>query len=166
MYEGSLQQFSLPHKYDAIIIPTGSFCLIENRVDSINALKCFYEHLNPGGRLIVDIMLPHKWKTGEIHTSTFSLPSGDGITLENKSIEIDWLNQVTVSYLKYEKWSKGQLVQTELQRFALRWYGIEEFILLLESIGFSNITRSTEYVYEKEPSNANQTITFEAVRKE
>ncbi|MCZ2992153.1 class I SAM-dependent methyltransferase, partial [Acinetobacter baumannii] len=68
--------------------------------------------------------------------------------------------------LKYEKWSKGQLVQTELQRFALRWYGIEEFILLLESIGFSNITRSTEYVYEKEPSNANQTITFEAVRKE
>ncbi|MBL2179710.1 class I SAM-dependent methyltransferase, partial [Klebsiella pneumoniae] len=86
------------------------------------------------------------WKTGEIHTSTFSLPSGDGITLENKSIEIDWLNQVTVSYLKYEKWSKGQLVQTELQRFALRWYGIEEFILLLESIGFSNITRSTEYV--------------------
>ena len=59
----------------------------------------------------------------------FLLPSGDGITLENKSIEIDWLNQVTVSYLKYEKWSKGQLVQTELQRFALRWYGIEEFIL-------------------------------------
>ncbi len=48
----------------------------------------------------------------------FSLPSGDGITLENKSIEIDWLNQVTLSYLKYEKWSKGQLVQTELQRFA------------------------------------------------
>lgn len=48
----------------AIIIPTGSFCLIENREDSINALKCFYEHLNPGGRLIVDIMLPYDWKTG------------------------------------------------------------------------------------------------------
>ena len=110
-------------------------------------------------------MLPHKWKTGEIHTSTFSLPSGDGITLENKSIEIDWLNQVTVSYLKYEKWSKGQLVQTELQRFAaLVWN--RRVYTSLESIGFSNITRSTEYVYEKEPSNANQTITFEAVRKE
>ncbi|AVP48171.1 class I SAM-dependent methyltransferase [Bacillus cereus] len=166
LYEGSLQQFSISHKYEAIIIPTGSFCLIENRVDSINALKCFYEHLNPGGRLIADIMLPHDWKTGEIHTSTFSLPSGDGITLENKSIEIDWLNQVTVSYLKYEKWSKGHLVQTELQRFALRWYGIVEFKLLLESIGFSNITCSAEYVYEKEPSNANQMITFEALRNE
>ena len=76
----------------------------------------------------------------------FSLPNGDGITLENKSIEIDWLNQTTLSYLKYEKWSKGQLVQTELQRFAVRWYGIEEFKLLLESIGFSNITCSADYV--------------------
>ena len=94
------------------------------------------------------------------------MPSGDGITLENKSIEIDWLNQVTVSYLKYEKWSKGQLVQTELQRFAMRWYGIEEFKLLLESIGFTDITCSADYVYEKQPSNAEQIITFEAVRKE
>ncbi|MEC2303012.1 class I SAM-dependent methyltransferase, partial [Bacillus cereus] len=68
--------------------------------------------------------------------------------------------------LKYEKWSKGQLVQTELQRFAVRWCGIEEFKLLLESIGFSNITCSAEYDYEKEPSNANQMITFEAMRKE
>jgi hypothetical protein len=50
--------------------------------------------------------------------------------------------------------------------FAMRWYGIEEFKLLLESIGFSNITCSADYVYEKEPSNANQIITFEAVRNE
>lgn len=77
------------------------------------------------------------------------MANGDGITLENKSIEIDWLNQTTLSYLKYEKWSKGQLVQTELQRFAVRWYGIEEFKLLLESIGFSNITCSADYVFEK-----------------
>lgn len=94
------------------------------------------------------------------------MPSGDGITLENKSIEIDWLNQVTLSYLKYEKWSRGQLVQTELQRFAIRWYGVEEFRLLLESIGFSNITCFADYVYEKEPSNADQMFTFEAVRNE
>ncbi len=81
-------------------------------------------------------MLPYDWKTGEIHTSTFSLPNGDGITLENKSIKIDWLNQVTLSYLKYEKWSKGQLVQTELQRFAVCWYGIEEFKLLFRKYWF------------------------------
>ncbi len=150
--------------YEAIIIPAGSFCLIENREDSLDALKCFYKHLVPGGRLIVDLELPHGWKTGEISTSTFSLPNGDGITLEKKSIEIDWLNQFTVSYLKYEKWRQGKLIQTELQRFGLRWYGIEEFKLILESIGFSHITCSDDYVYEKQPSNAGQIITFQAIR--
>ena len=67
----------------------------------------FYEHLNPGGRLIVDIMLPYDWKTGRFIHRLFLLPNGDGITLENKSIEIDWLNQVTLSYLKYENGVKG-----------------------------------------------------------
>ncbi|MBG9799128.1 class I SAM-dependent methyltransferase [Brevibacillus laterosporus] len=165
LYEGELQNFSLSFNYGAIIIPTGSFCLIENREDSLDALKCFYKHLVPGGRLIVDLELPHDWKTGKITTSTFSLPNGDGITLENKSLEMDLLNQFTVSYLKYEKWHQGKLIQTELQRFALRWYGIEEFKLILESIGFSDITCSADYVYEKQPSNASQIITFEAVRK-
>ncbi|MBG9774462.1 class I SAM-dependent methyltransferase [Brevibacillus laterosporus] len=165
LYEGELQNFSLSFNYGAIIIPTGSFCLIENREDSLDALKCFYKHLVPGGRLIVDLELPHDWKTGKITTSTFSLLNGDGITLENKSLEMDLLNQFTVSYLKYEKWHQGKLIQTELQRFALRWYGIEEFKLILESIGFSDITCSADYVYEKQPSNASQIITFEAVRK-
>ncbi|MBH5316392.1 class I SAM-dependent methyltransferase [Paenibacillus sp. GSMTC-2017] len=166
LYEGKLQGFSLPYKYEAIIIPTGSFCLIEKREDSLNALNCFYNHLVTGGRLIVDLELPHSWKTGEISTSTFSLPNGDGITMESKSIEIDWLNQYTVSYIKYEKWHQGKLSQTELQRFAMRWYGVDEFKLILEGIGFTDITCSADYVYNKQPSNEGQVITFEATRKQ
>lgn len=165
LYEGNLTDFSLPFKYAAIIIPTGSFCLIEKREDSLAALRCFFEHLVTGGRLIVDLELPYSWKAGEISTSTFQLPNGDGITLESKSIEIDWLNQVTVSYGKYEKWRKGKLIETELERFALRWYGVEEFKLILESIGFTDITCSANYKYEELPANASQIITFEAVRK-
>ncbi|MCR8657489.1 class I SAM-dependent methyltransferase [Paenibacillus endoradicis] len=165
LYEGKLQNFSLPITYEAIIIPTGSFCLIENREDSQSALKSFYKHLVPGGRLIIDLVFPHGWKTGEITTSTFSLPNGDGITMENKSVEIDWLNQCTVSYLKYEKWRQGKLIQSELQRLALRWYGIEEMKFILESNGFTNITCSADYVYQSQPSSGSDIITFEAVRK-
>ena len=96
----------------------------------------------------------------------FLFAKRDGITLENKSIEIDWLNQVTVSYLKYEKWSKGQVSTNRIATLCAALVWNRRVYTSLESIGFSNITRSTEYVYEKEPSNANQTITFEAVRKE
>ncbi len=43
--------------------------------------------------------------------------------------------------------------QTELQRFAMRWYGIEELKLLLKNIGFIDITCSADYVYKKQRSN-------------
>lgn len=113
----------------------------------------------------MDLELPHGWKLGGISTSTFSLPNGDGITMESKPIEMDWLNQKTVSYIKYEKWRNGKLIDTELQKFAMRWFGIEEFKLILGDIGFSNITCSADYNYNQQPSNASQTITFEAIRK-
>lgn len=166
LYEGDLRVFSFPDKYEAIVMPTGSFCLIENRLDSIKVLTNFKNHLAPKGRIIIDLFMPYDFKVGEIVTDSFSLLNGEGITLESKSIEMDWIKQTTKTYLKYEKWKDGKLIDTELQEFGLRWYGIEEFKMLLESIGFTDITISAGYVYGKYPSNANGMITFEAVLKE
>lgn len=166
LYEGNLQDFSLPVSYEAIILPTGSFALLENREDSLSALRCFYNHLNPGGRLVLDLFLPGNFKAGERSLSAYMLPDGDGITLERNSIEIDWLNQKTVTYLKYEKWREGTLIDTELQKLSLRWYGIEEFKFVLEKAGFTDITCSSNYTYQQEPTAADQILTFEAVRKD
>ncbi|PPA70984.1 class I SAM-dependent methyltransferase [Jeotgalibacillus proteolyticus] len=166
LYEGNLQKFSLPASYDAIILPTGSFSLLENREDSLAALDSFYHHLNPGGRLILDLFLPGNFIAGERTLSAFTLPDGDGITLERNSVEIDWLNQKTVTYLKYEKWREGRLIDTELQKFSLRWYGVEEFKLVLEKAGFTGITCSSNYKYGQEPTVADQMLTFEAVKKD
>lgn len=165
LYEGNLCNFSLPSKYEAIVIPTGSFCLIETLEKAKETLKCFYSHLITGGRVIIDLEIPNGWRTGEISTSTFSLSEEEGILLENKSVEINWISQYTLSHLKYEKWRKGKLVDTELQKFKMRWYGLEEFKFILESIGFSEITCSAEYNYKKRPLKETQLITFEAVRK-
>lgn len=165
LYEGNLRNFTLPSNYEAIVIPTGSFCLIEKLEDAKAALKCFYKHLMPEGRVIIDLLIPSDWHTGEISTSTFPMSDGEGILLESKSIEINWVDQYTLTLLKYEKWRKGKLVDTELQRFAMRWYGVEEFKLILESIGFSEITCSADYDYMKRPTKDTQLIAFEAVRK-
>ncbi|USG64701.1 class I SAM-dependent methyltransferase [Brevibacillus ruminantium] len=164
LYEGELQGFSLPNKYDAIIIPTGSFLLLEQRKDSIAALQCFYQHLGEGGRVILDVFLPSDFTTGSVTTKTWTTPDQHVITMESKQVEVNLLDQYTVTYLKYEKWKNGQLVKTELQRFPLRWYGIEEFTLLLQSIGFSDITVSAGYQYLNPPSDANQVFTFEAYK--
>src|SRR5262249_42490715 len=141
LYQGKLQELQLPHQYDAIFVPAGSFLLIEDREESIAALKRFYEHLKPGGRLMLDLFLPDAdFELGQFAgTAAFHLPSGDLITMEGKLVESSFLHQYKVSLIKYEKWRNGALIQTELQRFPLRWYGVQEFKYVLESCGFTDI---------------------------
>ncbi len=165
LYEKSMESFSLPHQYEAIIVPTGSFLLLENREDSISALKCFYEHLSVGGRLILDIFMQTDFRTGVTSTRTWNTGTGDLITLNETLVKVDFINQYTISHMRYEKWRNKGLIQTELERFPLRWYGVEEFKLILETIGFSDIIISSDYRYGEYPTNENQIITFEAYRK-
>ncbi|SEO75270.1 class I SAM-dependent methyltransferase [Paenibacillus sp. OV219] len=166
LYQAELQELELPHRYDAIIVPAGSFLLIEDREQSIEALKRFYNHLKPGGRLLLDLELPDA-NFEQSHfagTAVFHMPSGDLITMEGKLIETSFLHQYKVSLIKYEKWRNGMLIQTELQRFALRWYGVHEFKHVLESCGFTDIVVSADFEYGKALTNDKQPFTFEAVR--
>ncbi|MFD0960336.1 class I SAM-dependent methyltransferase [Paenibacillus chungangensis] len=167
LYESGLQELALPHRYEAIIIPSGSFLLIEQREQSLLALRRLYEHLLPGGRLILDLFLPDTdFQCGKFSgTSTFHMPGGEIITLEEKLVEADFLHQYTVSHLKYEKWRDGALVQTELQRFALRWYGVEEFKLVLAEIGFRDVIVSADFKLGEQPGHSGQAFVFEATRQ-
>lgn len=163
LFQARMESFSQDTKYDAIIVPTGTFLLLHKRTDSIKALENFYNHLSNGGRLILDISLQTDISIGAVSTRTWECSSGDIITLENKIVEVDYINQYTISHGRYEKWRKGVLLQTELEYFPLRWYGVEEFKLILESIGFKNIVISSDYKFGQYPSNSEEIITFEAV---
>jgi hypothetical protein len=124
---------SLLQRYEAIIVPAGSILLIERREESLGTLQRFREHLLPGGRLFLDLELQTDFRVGTISTGTVETPQGETITTESKVVEVNFLEQYSVSHLRYEKWRDGEIVQTEMQRFALRWYGLEEFELVLKS---------------------------------
>ena len=162
LYEGDMGLLSLPERYEAIIVPAGSFLLIERREESLGALKRFRDHLVPGGRLILDLELQTDFRMGTISTGTVETPQGETITVESKLVEVNFLKQYSVSHLRYEKWQDGELLRTEMQRFALRWYGLEEFELILKSLGFSEVVVSADYEYGKRPTRAEQTFTYEA----
>ncbi|RXZ77610.1 class I SAM-dependent methyltransferase [Paenibacillaceae bacterium] len=170
LYEANLQELSLPQKYEAIIIPGGSFLLIEQREESLRVLHRLYDHLEPGGQLILDLFLPdNNYNSSEIGrwggAATYHLPNGDLITIEEKCVETDlFYNQYRISYLKYEKWRDGVLIQTELQRFALRWYGIEEFKFILESIGFSDVNVCADFEDGKKPTRGDQKFVYQAIK--
>jgi ubiquinone/menaquinone biosynthesis C-methylase UbiE len=166
LYQSDLQNLKLPQKYENIIIPGGSFLLIEKREQSRQALEQMYENLEDSGRLILDVFLPtDNFEAGKVlRTLTVDCPNGDIITMEDKLVEVNFFEQYKVSYLKYEKWHQGRLIQTELQRFAIRWYGIEELRLIMESVGFKNVSVSADFEYGKKPTHARQSFVFEATK--
>lgn len=167
LFEEKMESFDLDTKYEAIIVPTGTFLLLHERENSIQALKNFYNHLSNGGKLIIDTFLQTDLTIDQVSTRTWETKNDAMITLETKIVEVDYIKQYTISHNRYEKWRNGLLIQTELERFPLRWYGIEEFKMLLEQVGFEEIVISADYDYGRYPTNSNQTITFEAtVNKE
>jgi SAM-dependent methyltransferase len=164
LHEADLRSLSLPDRYEAIIVPAGSFLLIERRQESLGALRRFREHLVSGGRLILDLELQTEFRTGIVSTRIWGTLQGETITIESKLVEVNFLEQYTVSHLRYEKWRDGELLKSELQRFPLRWYGLAEFELVLESIGFTDVVVCADYELGRRPTRADQIFTFEARR--
>lgn len=163
LFNGEMASVSLDENYEAIIVPTGTFLLLHKREDSIQALTNFYNHLDNGGRLILDIFLQTDFSMANVTTRTWETSRGEIITLDSKLVEVDHINQYTVSHHRYEKWRNGEIIQTELERFPLRWYGIEEFKMVLEQVGFRDIQISADYKYGEYPTKTSEIITFEAV---
>lgn len=155
----------LPHRsFDAIIIPTATLNLITDHGKVQATIDRFFQILTPGGKLILDLDLPFYPEIGETQTTTFPLSSQSGILMESKTIDINWVTQSLVSHIRYEKWTEGQLVASELQDLTLHWFGIEECQLMLQAAGFTSITVTGDYDYLSPVTDANQTITLEAYK--
>lgn len=163
LFEADMLTFSLGTEYEAIVVPAGTFLLLHEREASIKALKNFHQHLKPGGKLIMDLYLPTDNEVGNSTLRSWELEDGEVITLETTTKEIDHINQFSVSHNRYERWKSGKLLDTELERFAMRWYGVEEFRMILENHGYRDIVISADYQYGQYPDSPKQSITFEAV---
>ncbi|MBA4531983.1 class I SAM-dependent methyltransferase [Brevibacillus halotolerans] len=163
LFEATMETYASPTLYQAIIIPAGTFLLIHEREASIKALQNFYHSLENGGKLIIDLFLQTEFSFGTISTRTWTCDNADVITYQDTLVEVDYINQYSISYGRYEKWRNGTLVETELERFPLRWYGVEEFRMILEKIGFQQIIISADYQFQAYPINTTKIITFEAV---
>lgn len=154
LYKQDLVELSLPCKYDAIIMPTGSFCLLpKSRAQDI--LTNFHNHLNDAGKLILDLEMPIGFQEGATTSSKFQLSPNTGIILTNYNEQIDWLAQKTSMISKYELVEEGEVTRTEVSNFTLYWYGLIEFEMLLIRSGFDHIEYEIGY-----GNNQTDIITF------
>lgn len=133
----NLETFHYDHSFEAIIIPTNSFGMLNTQEAQIRALRNIYAHLAPNGRLLLDLRLAgmrnfveapevvegtwYTWK----HPET-------GLPIRQRIIgRLDFHHQqiLDTCYIEYE----GQVEDFPMTS---RWIFKEEFQLLLRLAGF------------------------------
>lgn len=161
LHQGSIENLNIPGKFHAIIVTFGSFMLLANRSAAIKALRSFAQHLEPNGRVFIDLELPiasfkteNLVKQREIHC-----PDGSLILMQSSS-RIDWLAQVEHNYYRYEKWKDGKLINTELEYYPFHWFGCEEFMMCLRENGYTNIELCANYTEGLEPTSYSDQLCF------
>lgn len=157
------EDFAYDRRFGAILVPVGSFGLIDDFAVARAVLKRFHAHLEPGGLLVLDVQgLSFLGWTGE-DRRRWTAPGGDVLTLEGVRTRTDWLGQRAETTYRYERWRNGALVETQLEVMAQRYWGLEEFRLALAEAGFSDITVVGGYDRRRGPRGRDTVLTFEAV---
>jgi ubiquinone/menaquinone biosynthesis C-methylase UbiE len=62
LFDGSMDSMELPRQYQTILVPSSSFQLVVDPLKAQQAMKRFYDHLLPGGTLVMPFMI--LWKEG------------------------------------------------------------------------------------------------------
>ncbi|MCL2620871.1 MAG: class I SAM-dependent methyltransferase [Defluviitaleaceae bacterium] len=159
IYQQNLTDMSLPMKYGAVIMPAGSFCLLPRDLVG-KVLDNFFEHLEHGGKVIIDLLLPTDFREGSVDVYDYPMSNGTGILFTSYSKTMDWTTQKTAYVHKYELLKDGEIQETEVSHFVLQWYGIQEFEMMLGLAGFTEINHVIGYGKDQ-PSP----ITFTAIKR-
>lgn len=147
LYQQYMQEMALPKKYATILIPLGSFILIGQHAEAMEALRRFYAHLNDGGQLVFSMPSPSSeiYAAQEENADAWGEPrivtrpsDGATITLTGKGAA-DRLEQTHRSVQRYELHKDGKLLEWEEHTSITRWYGKHEMLLMLQTAGFRNM---------------------------
>ncbi|GAA4113989.1 class I SAM-dependent methyltransferase [Aminobacter aganoensis] len=161
---GTFEDFSHERRFAAIVVPLGSFQLITDMAAARSALRRFFEHLEPEGRLMIDLDAIEGFLGEGGRVRSWTTGDGDLLTLTDTRASTDYVAQTTVTHLRYELWKGTKLADTEMELFSLRWWGVEEFAMALREAGFTDVVASADYRYGQAPTKGCGTISFEARR--
>lgn len=149
LYNQFMQNLNLPKKYKTIYIPLASFMCVAEREEAFRALKKIFDHLNEQGQVIIPLFIPQsmnkkEWTVGRRGTRS------DGADIIVSSISsINFHEQVQTNIDRYEVIKDGCLVETRFSTSKLRWYYKYEFIMMLEQVGFHDISIFGGYNFQQ-----------------
>ena len=178
LYVQALHELDLPRRYRTIVL-CGGFGLGGHREHDAEGLRRLYEHLEPGGLLVLDNEVPyadpHRWprwlKGGR---DDLPLPwrergdrrvGSDGAEYELRSrlVDLDPLSQTVTHEIRASMWRDGELVAEEEHVLAMTLYFTHEVTLMLERSGFSQIELRAGYK-DGPPTGDDEFVVFLARR--
>ena len=158
------EDFRYAEPFAAILVPVGTFTLIDDFAVAMSVLRRFREHLKPGGRLVLDMQSLGFLANAADDRRSWTAENGDLLTIHGQRVGVDWLNQRVEGRSRYERWRDNVLVETHMEPMVQRHWGLEEMRLALGVGGFEVIGVIGDYDRGRPPRGSDRTLTFEAVR--
>ena len=156
----AMHELDLPRRYRTVFV-CGGLGLGSTREQDQQALGRLYEHLEPGGRLVLDNEVPYSdaghwglWPSGgrrglpepeQLPGARRLGPDGDEYALATRLLGVDPLRQQEAWEMHAHRWHKGSLVAEERHRLTSNLYFCAELVMMLERAGFSEVEVRGEY---------------------
>jgi hypothetical protein len=141
------------------LVPSSSFQLLTDPADATEAMQRFWRHLEPGGTLVMSLMV--LWQDGEPTETDWRL-SGEAVLPEDGTTARRWLrtwydpsDQLEHTEDRYEILQDGEVITAEQHRRspATRSYTQEQARALYEAAGFTDIRLLHEFTMEPAASS-------------
>ena len=160
LYAQAMHELDLPRRYRTIIV-CGAFGLGSTREQDVQGLQRLYDHLEPGGTLVVDNEVPYAnakqwpyWVKGE--RAVLPEPprppgrrrmgsDGAEYELRARTVGFDPLDQSSTWEMQAFMWRDGELVAEEEHLLTETLYFKDEIVLMLERTGFTEVAVQAAY---------------------
>ena len=179
LFVQALHEIDVPRRYRTMYL-CGVFGIGGRRDRDREALRRAYEHLEPGGALLIIHELPYdeddkgwsEWRPG--HLGVYPQPwpeegnrrrsaNGDEIELLTRVVEFDPLRQQVVLGMRARLWRDGSVVSEEPYTLKTCLYFAQEVVSMLEGAGFSDV--AIEGHYNGQPATAEDGTVILVARK-
>ncbi|HEV8338878.1 MAG TPA: methyltransferase domain-containing protein [bacterium] len=141
-----MESLDLPRRYRTIIVPSSSFQLLTDADAAVSGMRRFFEHLLPGGALIMPFMI--LWEPGsptqhdqwELMAERVRPEDGAAVRRYGKA-RYDAAAQLEHTEDRFEVSLNGTIIATEhhIRSPATRWYSQAQAKALFADAGFVNV---------------------------
>ncbi|MGZ8623327.1 MAG: class I SAM-dependent methyltransferase [Actinomycetota bacterium] len=174
----AMHELDMPRKYRTIFI-CGGFGTSGDRYQGEEALRCMYDHLEPGGTLVLDhdapyhdegvwpfwmrqkrTELPGPWSEPGIRGTA---SDGTEYQLSGRLVEVDPLAQRVTMEMRGFVWRDGRLIEQDEHVIRMTCYFPNELQLILERAGFVDVDVRGDHS-DAEPTADSGSLVFIARR--